>query len=668
MKKSFSKQHACVIFVVLLAVFGSFATAWAATENTGSLDLALKIGNLEDTLKQVEKLIPPDPENPMKSPSMMIRSMLQGTQWVDPERLIVLGVIMAEPNPEIAAIIPYAEPNSNFQSAYSATAAEDAYLIALPPGSRPEGVSETMQQALFAASNGQLRHALTLDVAVQSLLAKAGEKIQESIAKIGEIKPREGQPAPPVSEEAVTSAVKNLLDLLRQMERISESMDISGDVLRLTFNGKAADGSELAKLLVRGEMLTLLDSYRPEEQINFRSGRYDYQGVLDLLDKLFGEIYAQLGVDIGSFAEIMDHFTGEMAGGMSVGEDGMRLEMISVLKPESRGVDFIEGIYLPWMRKYMQQMTEALEDQAKASETPAFTRTPDSTVAGRKVYGIQFKMPAMAGTAPGVQGMGMPPAAFEYELRMVRDGDFFIIAPDDDRLAELLTMTLDFKEDVNAGSLFAVEMDWAAYLAGLSRMAGIAMETKSLPETSKMTILTDMYDGRVDSVTAIRLSDIRAFMAYSKQLAASGTGRAAPVPAVLPKPADATPQKRKKPVVVKDADYWTDQGALVAVYGNDAAAVKYYRKALALDPEKSDALFLLAMSHSALGNADIALENVNLAISLDSENGTYYYGRGRIYLLAGREEQALSDFRTAADLGNEDAQQYLMQQGLYPVR
>jgi len=50
---------------------------------------------------------------------------------------------------------------------------------------------------------------------------------------------------------------------------------------------------------------------------------------------------------------------------------------------------------------------------------------------------------------------------------------------------------------------------------------------------------------------------------------------------------------------------------------------------------------------------------VNKAIELNPENGLYYYGRGRVYLLAGEKKRALVDFKKAADLDDEDAQNYM---------
>ncbi len=665
MKKPFFQQNACVIFVILMVAFGISPSLWATGEGGSPLDLSVKIGKIDEKLRLVEKLIPPNTDAPVKSPVFMAKSMLQGTHWIDPDRLIVLGVIMGEPQPEIAVILPYIEPNLSFQSAYHAMSSENAYIISLPPGNRSEDVSETMQQALVDASKSGYRHFLSLELAVKALLTKADDKIRKAIDKIGETQTQDTPQGIPLSPQEMKETLNNLVDIFRQLETVSEGIDIDNDVIRFVFSARAVENSELAGLFGRGEMLTLLDNYKPDKQVNFRSGRYDYQGVISLMDKLFGTVYAKMGIDFKSLSDIMTHFTGEMAGGMDFSEDKIQLEMISVLKKESRGVDFLEGEYLPWLEKYMQTVTAEMEKQTGGKGLNVFTRTPDSTVAGRKVYGVKLEIPFMAG---GLQDAEKPESyiTLQYEIRLARDGDFFIIAPDDDRMAELLVMTSDFKEDVNPGPLFTMEMDWGGYFSAISRMAGISVDAGDFPKTAKMTFMADMDNGRVDAVSSVRLSDIQNLIAYSKKMAEINIPARKRAGVVSSKSAEPVPEKQKR-VVVEDAAYWMDRGALCAMYGNDAAAVKYFEKALELEPEKGDAHFLMAMSYEGLGNTEKALEAVNMAISLDGENATYLYGRGRIYLLSNKKEQALSDFRIAADKGNEDAKRYLIQEGLYSV-
>ncbi len=112
----------------------------------------------------------------------------------------------------------------------------------------------------------------------------------------------------------------------------------------------------------------------------------------------------------------------------------------------------------------------------------------------------------------------------------------------------------------------------------------------------------------------------------------------------------------------KEADYWFDKGALCATYGNDHAAIKYFQKAISLDPQKSKPYFEQGISYGQIGEYTKALELIKNAIELDPQNGIYYYGCGRVHLLAGEQEQALANFKKAAELDDEDAQTYLESQ------
>ena len=109
----------------------------------------------------------------------------------------------------------------------------------------------------------------------------------------------------------------------------------------------------------------------------------------------------------------------------------------------------------------------------------------------------------------------------------------------------------------------------------------------------------------------------------------------------------------------KDADYWFDKGALCATYGNDSAAIKYFQKAISLDPEKSEAYFGQGVSYGQLENFPEAIALIDKAIKMEPLNGLYYYGRARVYLLADDKEKAIEDFKKAAELDDEDAQIYM---------
>ena len=109
----------------------------------------------------------------------------------------------------------------------------------------------------------------------------------------------------------------------------------------------------------------------------------------------------------------------------------------------------------------------------------------------------------------------------------------------------------------------------------------------------------------------------------------------------------------------KEPNYWVNKGDLCAVYGNDKAAIQYYKKALALIPNNSRTLFHLGISYGEIGDYEQALAFINKALTVDSQNGLYYYGRGRVFQLFGEMQKAIDDLKQAAVLGDRDARSYL---------
>ena len=134
------------------------------------------------------------------------------------------------------------------------------------------------------------------------------------------------------------------------------------------------------------------------------------------------------------------------------------------------------------------------------------------------------------------------------------------------------------------------------------------------------------------------------------------------LPALPAMAADNTAAKSQKAAAgpePRDAETWFRKGALVATYGNNKAAVGYFTKAIALNPNHDGAWFSRGVSYGQLGLYPQGIESINRAIAMEPQNGLYYYGRARVYLLSGDREKAREDFRKAADLGDEDAQRYL---------
>jgi tetratricopeptide (TPR) repeat protein len=102
------------------------------------------------------------------------------------------------------------------------------------------------------------------------------------------------------------------------------------------------------------------------------------------------------------------------------------------------------------------------------------------------------------------------------------------------------------------------------------------------------------------------------------------------------KPAD---KGQKSPSVApesKDPNYWFQKGALCATYGNNQAAIRYFGKAITLDPNHSGAYFSKGISYGQLGDYSLAVADINRAIEMAPQNVLFLQSGQN--LSAGRRE------------------------------
>jgi tetratricopeptide (TPR) repeat protein len=189
------------------------------------------------------------------------------------------------------------------------------------------------------------------------------------------------------------------------------------------------------------------------------------------------------------------------------------------------------------------------------------------------------------------------------------------------------------------------------------------MKLKSVLASISISLLGLVLVIAFSCPTAAQSTDKKQIL--SKMLAVTNAGNPQIKPGKIDESATKTPALNasvaveKKTTTPRDSDYWFAKGALCATYGNDRAAVKYFQKAISIDLNRSDAYFEQGISYGQLGDFDKAVTLVNQAIEMEPQNGLYLYGRGRIYLLSGKQEKAMEDIKKAAELDDEDAQTYL---------
>ena len=204
------------------------------------------------------------------------------------------------------------------------------------------------------------------------------------------------------------------------------------------------------------------------------------------------------------------------------------------------------------------------------------------------------------------------------------------------------------------------EVDMTGYLEAIKQMIpDFAGGDKPIPKLGKAVSKVEFIDGYAHSSASIPKADIQACIHYLRNLKSSEKP-SKPVKETAKKlKSEKKPPEPKAEKLQKDVTYWQNQGDLTATYGNDKAAIRYYKKALQLDPDNSRIYYKLGVSYGETGQYKQAIASIDKALSKDSQTGLYFYGRGRVYLLSGDKESAVEDFKRAAVLGDRDAQDYL---------
>jgi tetratricopeptide (TPR) repeat protein len=407
--------------------------------------------------------------------------------------------------------------------------------------------------------------------------------------------------------------------------------------------------------------------------------------MVQLLEKNLGSLYQQMGINFSELVDISKYFTGEMAGGISYHKNSAVLESIAVIDNFQKPQEFLETVYLPWIERYSDNIRQMIEKQTGEAIGPVFKRMADSQVAGHKVVGVNMRMPYLPMRPDAVAEKEVANPMLSYNIRMTVLDNFFISAPDDQQIEALIKVARGLNESPLEGPLMRFEMDVAEYSQVLKDMIPGLSASEPIPDMGKMLFTGDMKNGVLTAGSAIAIDDIKNMTTFFKSLTiethptettitspeGSVPERSVREPSVQappaedaqtqkePEPATSQPRTLPKKPVKKDFTYFMDKGSLVATYGNDKAAIKYFQKAIKLNPNRSSAYFNMGVSYGELGQYDKALQTMNQAIQMEPDKALYYYGRGRVYLLSGQKDNAHIDIQWAAELGNQDAKDYM---------
>ena len=162
------KKPFVIILPVLFFLIAFFPLVFAAEEPSHSLDLVIKISNLEEKLQLINSLTG-EGTSTDNSPAVFINKVLQGTDWIDTDRLIVLGGLMNQDQFEGAALIPFKKPNPDVQASMKAAAGPDYYILGFPTGGTQTTVSKAIESGLIESSKTGTKEFFSIEVSVSQL-------------------------------------------------------------------------------------------------------------------------------------------------------------------------------------------------------------------------------------------------------------------------------------------------------------------------------------------------------------------------------------------------------------------------------------------------------------------------------------------------------------------
>lgn len=106
----------------------------------------------------------------------------------------------------------------------------------------------------------------------------------------------------------------------------------------------------------------------------------------------------------------------------------------------------------------------------------------------------------------------------------------------------------------------------------------------------------------------------------------------------------------------KNADaYYNRALAFQRLGDNETAAIADYSMAIRLRPTDVEAYMNRAVSHMRIGEFGLAISDLNRALSIQPDHGLSLVNLGLVYKMVGEDHAACASWKTAADLGIDDA-------------
>jgi hypothetical protein len=509
------------------------ATAMAQEVTDQKPQLLIKIRNVDQLLKDVEKLISSvQRTNANPQPTAVFRSLLQGGDWIDKQRSIVVGVTLSEPKPKVVALIPFSTANPAFQAMTSAVTGENYYLAAIPPA---PGVSAgpVLTNALLKASAEPSEGTIVIEAAMSTLLDRLEPQMTAALKNIPASPPLQPGPAAITPQESM-EIVTGMLKTLRQAETVRYGIDMTGDVFTLLFGIDALPGTPMADMLSDPHAESRLMDFPIDMPLQIHSRSHNVGGLFNLMGPGLGSFYRRIGLDLDKMSEVIKNLTGETAGGISISSKGLAQEFIYVLRPGVDGDSFIANTYLPWLENHSGLQLAALASpQTGKPPVRLYERTADSTVAGIKVRGVKVNLAAI------LPAGNQQPAIFKnqaMEFRLAAAGDLMFVAGNDAGLESLIARSRSLKKSPAQGPTVRLDVALAPFVKGIQSLSPSALTSAALPENlGNLTMKAEMNNGKLATKTSFNMEIIPKLaaaiqaMANKQAAAAAGAGGAKPV-------------------------------------------------------------------------------------------------------------------------------------------
>lgn len=502
-----------LLLLEIMLVFVCLPPAWAEKSENAVFDVIFSINHLEKTLSLIDDLMGYDPEKPFESPINLLRVMIQGTNWIDPSRLITIGIKLEDPKIKTAVLIPYLRPNKNFRAIYKPVVGPDYYFLSLPPHNARVLPKESIE-ALLALSNSGPKKSLYLNFNPHTLLAQNSARIEQFLTSLKDMPQTPDQKVKGMRAQDLRHLIMALMNNASQLESIGLGFDLTPKGLTSSIEATARPNTDVFALFSQSCKNTYLFDYRPRFQINARSGCHDLKEMIRFNDAIFGKFYKQIGFDFSTFSQISDKFTGEMTGGMSLAEGKIDFEMMMVLaRPDVSGA-FLVKEYLPWLTNLNHEITVRLEKDSDQKIEPVFIRTKDSKVAEHEVIGFKVRIPSSGDkmTTPWQETLK---EIFEYEVRMTTHANLLLCAGDDKQLHNLLLQAKVLKPKPSQAPRLAFDLDLSKYIQLMQKTLNM---TAPPTEMGRINATVWMADGSATSTTTIQTRDIKTLIALYQKI------------------------------------------------------------------------------------------------------------------------------------------------------